>query len=74
MVWRDELFELIQFDAATETQYAVPLLIFPPWINKFYIMDLQPANSLIRWLSAQGFTVFVCSWVNPDKDLSLIHI
>ena len=68
VVWRDELFELIQFDAATETQHAVPLLIFPPWINKFYIMDLQPANSLIRWLSAQGFTVFVCSWVNPDKD------
>jgi polyhydroxyalkanoate synthase len=68
VVWRDELFELIQFDAATETQHAIPLLIFPPWINKFYIMDLQPANSLIRWLSAQGFTVFVCSWVNPDRD------
>ena len=68
VVWRDELFELIQYDAATEKQRAIPLLIFPPWINKFYIMDLQPANSLIRWLSAQGFTVFVCSWVNPDKD------
>ena len=68
VVWRDELFELIQFDASTEMQHAVPLLIFPPWINKFYIMDLQPENSLIRWLSAQGFTVFVCSWVNPDKD------
>lgn len=68
VVWRDELFELIQFDAATETQHAIPLLIFPPWINKFYIMDLQPANSLIRWLSAQGFTVFICSWVNPDID------
>lgn len=68
VVWRDELFELLQYDAATETQHAIPLLIFPPWINKFYIMDLQPANSLIRWLSAQGFTVFVCSWVNPDKD------
>jgi polyhydroxyalkanoate synthase len=68
VVWRDELFELIQYDAATDRQHAVPLLIFPPWINKFYIMDLQPANSLIRWLSAQGFTVFVCSWVNPDRD------
>nr|WP_313632910.1 class I poly(R)-hydroxyalkanoic acid synthase [Brevundimonas naejangsanensis] len=68
VVWRDELFELIQYDAATEQQHAIPLLIFPPWINKFYIMDLQPANSLIRWLSAQGFTVFVCSWVNPDRD------
>ena len=68
VVWRDELFELIQFDAATDKQRAVPLLIFPPWINKFYILDLQPANSMIRWLSAQGFTVFVCSWVNPDVD------
>ena len=68
VVWRDELFELIQFDAATDRQRAVPLLIFPPWINKFYILDLQPENSMIRWLSAQGFTVFVCSWVNPDVD------
>ncbi|HYC98326.1 class I poly(R)-hydroxyalkanoic acid synthase [Brevundimonas sp.] len=67
-VWRDELFELIQYDPATEKQRAVPLLIFPPWINKFYILDLQPGNSMIRWLSAQGFTVFVCSWVNPDVD------
>jgi len=68
VVWRDELFELIQFDAATDKQREIPLLIFPPWINKFYILDLQPENSMIRWLSAQGFTVFVCSWVNPDKD------
>ena len=68
VVWRDELFELIQFDPATEKQRAIPLLIFPPWINKFYILDLQPENSMIRWLSAQGFTVFVCSWVNPDVD------
>lgn len=68
VVWRDDLFELLQYDAATETQHAIPLLIFPPWINKFYILDLQPANSMIRWLSAQGFTVFVCSWVNPDTD------
>lgn len=68
VVWRDELFELIQYAPSTEGQHEIPLLIFPPWINKFYIMDLQPANSLIRWLSAQGFTVFVCSWVNPDRD------
>ena len=68
VVWRDELFELIQFDAAGDKQRAIPLLIFPPWINKFYILDLQPENSMIRWLSSQGFTVFVCSWVNPDVD------
>ena len=68
VVRRDELFELIQYAPLTESQHEIPLLIFPPWINKFYIMDLQPANSLIRWLSAQGFTVFVCSWVNPDRD------
>jgi len=68
VVWRDELFELIQYAPSTESQHEIPLLIFPPWINKFYIMDLQPANSLIRWLSAQGFTVFVCSWINPDRD------
>jgi polyhydroxyalkanoate synthase subunit PhaC len=68
VVWRDELFELIQYDPATDRQRAIPLLIFPPWINKFYILDLQPENSMIRWLSSQGFTVFVCSWVNPDRD------
>ncbi|NBB62164.1 class I poly(R)-hydroxyalkanoic acid synthase [Pseudomonas sp. ODNR1LW] len=68
VVWRDELFELIQYAPETKTQHEVPLLIFPPWINKFYILDLQPANSMIRWLSAQGFSVFVCSWVNPDLD------
>lgn len=68
VVWRDDLFELIQYDADSESQHAIPLLIFPPWINKFYILDLQPANSMIRWLSAQGLTVFVCSWVNPDRD------
>ncbi|WP_292053637.1 MULTISPECIES: class I poly(R)-hydroxyalkanoic acid synthase [unclassified Brevundimonas] len=68
VVWRDELFELLQYEPATAQQHAIPLLIFPPWINKFYILDLQPTNSMVRWLTAQGFSVFVCSWVNPDRD------
>jgi polyhydroxyalkanoate synthase len=50
--------------------HEVPLLIFPPWINKWYILDLRPENSMIRWLTAEGFTVFVASWVNPDATLA----
>ena len=70
VVWRDRLFELLQFSPTTETQHEIPLLIFPPWINKFYILDLRPENSMIRWLTSQGFTVFICSWVNPDPSLA----
>jgi polyhydroxyalkanoate synthase len=69
VVWRDELFELLQFSPSTDQVRATPLLIFPPWINKFYILDLRPENSMIRWLTSQGFTVFVTSWVNPDASL-----
>ena len=69
VIYQNEIMQLLQFDPATETQHAVPLLIFPPWINKFYIMDLRPENSLIRWLSQQGLTVFVVSWVNPGPEL-----
>ena len=61
---------MLQFDPATETVQRRPLLIIPPWINKYYILDLQPRNSFIRWASAQGLTVFVVSWVNPDADLA----
>jgi polyhydroxyalkanoate synthase subunit PhaC len=70
VVFRNRLFELIQYDASTETVHEAPLLIFPPWINKFYILDLQPKNSMIRWLTSRGHTVFLVSWVNPDEDLA----
>ncbi len=66
VVWRNRMMELIQYAPSTDTVHATPLVIFPPWINKFYVMDLKPANSLIRWIVDQGFTLFVVSWVNPD--------
>ena len=67
VVFRNRMLELIQFKPTTETVYETPLLIFPPWINKYYVMDLKPANSLIKWIVDQGFTLFVVSWVNPDE-------
>jgi len=66
VVFRNRMFELIQYTPTTEKVHRTPLMIFPPWINKFYIMDLKPANSLIKWIVDQGFTLFVVSWVNPD--------
>jgi len=70
VVYQNDILQLVQFDPTTETVSQIPLLIFPPWINKFYIMDLRPENSMIRWLTGQGFTVFVASWVNPDQKLA----
>ncbi|WP_164468105.1 class I poly(R)-hydroxyalkanoic acid synthase [Caulobacter vibrioides] len=70
VVYQNDILQLLQFDPTTDTVCEIPLLIFPPWINKFYIMDLRPENSMIRWLTAQGFTVFVASWVNPDQTLA----
>ena len=70
VVFRNRMFELIQFSPKTETVHKTPLIIFPPWINKFYILDLKPQNSLIKWIVEQGYTLFVVSWVNPDSSYS----
>jgi polyhydroxyalkanoate synthase len=70
VVFRNEIIELLQFSPTTEEVCEIPLVIFPPWINKFYILDLRPENSMIRWLASQGITVFVASWVNPTAELA----
>lgn len=70
VVYQNDILQLLQFDPTTDKVSEIPLLIFPPWINKFYILDLRPENSMIRWLTGQGFTVFVASWVNPDQTLA----
>jgi polyhydroxyalkanoate synthase len=70
VVFENELMQLIQYEAATPNVLKTPLLIVPPWINKFYILDLTPEKSFIRWCVEQGITVFVVSWVNPDAHLA----
>jgi polyhydroxyalkanoate synthase len=70
VVFQNELIQLLQFEPTTKEVFDIPLLIMPPWINKYYILDLRAENSMIRWLADQGFTVFVVSWVNPDPALA----
>jgi len=76
VVFQNEMIQLIQYTPMTEQVRRTPLLIIPPWINKFYVLDLQPKNSFIRWCVEQRHTVFVISWINPDarlRDKSFEH-
>lgn len=68
VVYRTPMLELIQFRPTTEQVHRTPVIVFPPWINKYYIMDLKPQNSLLRWIVEQGYTLFVVSWKNPGTE------
>ena len=70
VVYQNDLIQLLQYAPAGKTTYSRPLMIVPPWINKYYILDLQPKNSFIKWAVEQGYTVFVISWNNPDTALA----
>ncbi len=71
VIYQNDLMQLIQYEPTTEKVHKRPLVIFPPWINKFYILDLGPEKSLVKWCLDKGYTVFVASWVNPDARLAL---
>ena len=69
VVYQNDLMQLIQYEPSTKKVFKRPLLIMPPWINKYYILDLREKNSMIKWAVDQGMTVFVISWVNPDATM-----
>ena len=70
VIYQNDLLQLIQYAPTTETVQKRPLLVIPPWINKYYILDLRPDNSFVRWAVSQGHTLFMVSWVNPDAHLA----
>ncbi|MFK7752205.1 MAG: class I poly(R)-hydroxyalkanoic acid synthase [Sedimentitalea sp.] len=70
VVYRNRMMELIQYAPTTKKVHEIPIILFPPWINKFYILDLKEQNSLIKWITEQGYTLFVVSWINPDASHS----
>lgn len=72
VVYRNRMFELIQYSPTTDKVHEIPLIIFPPWINKYYILDLKEQNSLIKWAVDQGYTVFIVSWINPDRSYAQV--
>lgn len=67
VIYQNDMMQLIQYESQTEENYKIPLLIIPPWINKYYVLDLSENNSFVKWLVESGFTVFILSWVNPDS-------
>lgn len=70
IIYQNDLMQLIQYLPTTEEVYRTPILFIPPWINKYYVLDLSPENSLVKWLVNQGFTVYMISWVNPGPELA----